>query len=322
MNKIEIIKKLFYQTYRIRSVELEIARLYGNGEMRCPTHLSVGQEAVSAALSLIMQKKDLVVSSHRAHAHYLSKGGSLKKMIAELYGKETGCSKGKGGSMHLIDLDVNFMGSTAIVGSTIPIGAGLSLADKINKKKNFSFVFFGEGAIEEGVFYETINFAVIKKLPLVFVCENNSYSVYSHLKVRQPNNRKIYKMVREMGVKKSFFCDHYDPYLIHNFIKKNIDRKQFDSGPYFFELKTYRWLEHCGPNEDDDLGYRDKSEHKRWLKRDSLKEIKSRLCALDINLPVKIEKLVDEEIEQAFKYARRSKFPKPKEAFKGVYASK
>ena len=122
MNKKEIIKKLFYQTYRIRSVELEIAKQYASGEMRCPTHLSVGQEAVSAALSLIMKKNDLVVSSHRSHAHYLSKGGSLKKMIAELYGKETGCSKGKGGSMHLIDLNVNFMGSTAIVGNTIPIG--------------------------------------------------------------------------------------------------------------------------------------------------------------------------------------------------------
>ena len=142
MNKKKIIENLFYQTYRIRSVELEIAKQYIKGEMRCPTHLSVGQEAVSSALSLIMKKKDLAVSSHRAHAHYLAKGGSLKKLIAELYGKETGCSKGKGGSMHLIDLKSNFMGSTAIVGNTIPIGAGLSLASKINKKKKFKFCIF------------------------------------------------------------------------------------------------------------------------------------------------------------------------------------
>ncbi len=322
MNKKEIIKNLFYQTYRIRSVELEIAKQYSKGEMRCPTHLSVGQEAVSAALSLIMKKNDLVVSSHRAHAHYLSKGGSLKKMIAELYGKETGCSKGKGGSMHLIDLNSNFMGSTAIVGNTIPIGAGLSLASKIKREKNFSFIFFGEGAIEQGVFYETINFAVIKKLPVIFICENNSYSVYSHLKVRQPIDRKIYKMVKEIGIKKSFLCEHYDPYLIYNFIEKKINRKKFDSGPYFFEFKTYRWLEHCGPNQDDNLKYRNSNDHIKWLKKDSLKKIKSRLGIIDKNLISKIQNRVDKEIKEAFKYARLSNFPKPKEAYRGVYAQK
>ncbi len=322
MNKKEIIKKLFYQTYRIRSVELEIAKQYASGEMRCPTHLSVGQEAVSAALSLIMKKDDLVVSSHRSHAHYLSKGGSLKKMIAELYGKETGCSKGKGGSMHLIDLNVNFMGSTAIVGNTIPIGAGLSLASKINKKKNFSFVFFGEGAIEQGVFYETINFASLKKLPIIFICENNSYSVYSPLKVRQPSDRKIYKMVKAMGIKKSFFCEYYDPYQIYSFIKNKINRKKFNSGPYFFEFKTYRWLEHCGPNIDNNLGYREKSEHNKWLKKDSLKLIKLRLSLLDRDLPFKIENLINKEIQRAFNYAKNSKFPASHMAYKGVYASK
>tara|TARA_B100000575_G_C23050414_1_gene604676 strand:- start:137 stop:1105 length:969 start_codon:yes stop_codon:yes gene_type:complete len=322
MNKKKIIENLFYQTYRIRSVELEIAKQYIKGEMRCPTHLSVGQEAVSSALSLIMKKKDLAVSSHRAHAHYLAKGGSLKKLIAELYGKETGCSKGKGGSMHLIDLNSNFMGSTAIVGNTIPIGAGLSLASKINKKKNLSFVFFGEGAIEQGVFYETINFAIIKKLPIVFICENNSYSVYSPLKVRQPNNRQIYKMVKEIGIKKSFFCQHQDPYLVYNFIKKNLNHNNLDQGPYFFEFKTYRWLEHCGPNQDDNLKYRDKAEHAKWLKKDCLKKIKTRLSTLDKKLITKLQHRVNKEIINAFRYARMSKFPKQQEAYKGVYATK
>ena len=193
-NQKKIINKLYYQNYRIRSVETHIAENYSKGEMRCPTHLSIGQEAVSAALSQIMRKKDFAVSSHRAHAHYMAKGGSLKKMIAEIYGKVTGCSKGKGGSMHLIDIKSNFMGSTAIVGNTIPVGVGLALSSKIKKEDKFSFIFFGEGAVEEGVFYESINFAAIKKLPVIFICENNFYSVYSPLNVRQPKKETYIRL--------------------------------------------------------------------------------------------------------------------------------
>ena len=169
----------FYKTmYRIRSVEEEISKRYSEGKMRCPTHLSIGQEAVPAAFSQIVSKKDYTVSSHRGHAHYLAKGGNLNSMIAEIYGKRSGCSNGKGGSMHLMDLSVNFMGTTAIVGNSIPIGVGLGLSAKTKKTKQISFIFFGDGAVEEGVFYESINFAATKKLPTIFVCENNLYSVY------------------------------------------------------------------------------------------------------------------------------------------------
>ena len=160
----------FYKSmYRIRSVEEEISKRYYEGKMRCPTHLSIGQEAVPAAFSKIALKSDFAVSSHRGHAHYLAKGGDLKSMIAEIYGKETGCSKGKGGSMHLIDLSVNFMGTSAIVGNSIPMGVGLGLSAKVKKTKQVSFIFFGDGAIEEGVFYESINFATLKKLPVVLL---------------------------------------------------------------------------------------------------------------------------------------------------------
>ena len=134
--KKKILLKLYENLYKIRFVEEEISRRYSQQLMRCPVHLSIGQEAVAAALSLIMKKKDFAVSSHRAHAHYLSKGGSIKKMLAEIYGKKNGCSQGKGGSMHLIDKNVNFMGSTAIVGNSIPIGVGLALSSKIKRKKH------------------------------------------------------------------------------------------------------------------------------------------------------------------------------------------
>ena len=200
--KINILKKLYKFTYKARIVEEEIANRYKDGKMRCPTHLSIGQEAVSAALSLIIRKKDFSVSSHRAHLHYLANGGSLKRMIAEIYGKKSGCSKGKGGSMHLIDLSRNFMGSSAIVGNSIPVGVGLALSSIIKKQSSLTYVFFGDGATEEGVFFESINFALVKKLPVIFICENNLYSVYSPLKDRQTKNRRIYKMVQGMGLKR------------------------------------------------------------------------------------------------------------------------
>ena len=144
--------RLYSKILKYRLVEETIAEEYKNQKMRCPTHLSVGQEAVSAAFSEFFAKKDYVVSSHRAHIHYLAKGGNLKKMIAEIYGKETGCSKGKGGSMHLVDLNVNFMGSSAIVANSIPVGTGLALSSKIKKKGQKSFIFFGDGAVEQGAF--------------------------------------------------------------------------------------------------------------------------------------------------------------------------
>ncbi len=318
MNK-KILIRLFEHVLRTRTVEEEIAKRYKFGKMRCPTHLSIGQEGVPAALSLIMRKKDFAVSSHRAHAHYLAKGGSLKKMIAEIYGKETGCSRGKGGSMHLIDLESNFMGSTAIVGNTIPIGVGLGLSSIVRNKNQFSFIFFGDGAVEEGVFYESVNFAIVKKLPVIFICENNFYSVYSPLKVRQPKKRNIHNMVASLGIK-SFYNESDDPYTLYKFLEKKIDFKDINSGPYFFEFKNYRWREHCGPNFDNDIGYRQKKEFRYWMKKDPLKKIKKRINFLSKSKIEYLERRIKKEILEAFKYAESSKFPNPNEAYKGVYA--
>ena len=192
---------IFYNALRIRLVEERIATRYPDQKMRCPTHLSIGQELPPAILSCCLQGGDYAVSSHRAHAHYLAKGGSLKGLIAEIYGKETGCSKGIGGSMHLIDKDVNFMGSTAIVANSIPVGVGLALAHKRSKSKQISCIYFGDGATEEGAYYESLNFAAVKSLPALFVCEQNFYSVYSPLKVRQPKDRSIASVSNAMGVR-------------------------------------------------------------------------------------------------------------------------
>jgi len=319
--KKEKILQLYRSLYRIRSVELLISKKYQEGKMRCPTHLSVGQELVSAAFSCFVEKKDFAISTHRCHAHYIAKGGNLNRMIAEIYGKSTGCSKGRGGSMHLIDLNVNFMGASAIVGNNIPIGVGFGLSAKLKKLKNISYVFFGDGAAEQGVFFESLNFSILKKLPVIFMCENNLYSVYSALKVRQPKERRIYKMVRSLGIK-SFMCNGYNYLDVMRSLNKAISYVKKEKKPFFLEFETYRWLEHCGPNDDSQLNYRSKQELNFWKKKDPviiLREKTSKLIGDNkINL---IEKKIDKEINAAFIFAEESSLPKKSTLkTKSVYA--
>ena len=289
---------------RIRMIEESIAEKYHEQKMRCPTHLSIGQEAIAVGVCANLSKSDQVLSTHRAHAHYLAKGGDLKRLIAEIYGKVTGCSMGMGGSMHLIDQSVGFMGSTAIVGNTIPVAVGLALEKKIKNKKSISCVFFGDGATEEGAFYESVNFAAVHKLPILFVCENNLYSVYSGLDVRQPPSRKIYQMTKAMGIESSY-GDGNDIMQVVKKIKVAKDYIKQGLGPYFIELDTYRWREHCGPNYDNDIGYRTESEFLDWKKRDPLKG----LPKIPSDLKKKYIRSISKEIEDAFKFAEESRFP-------------
>ena len=316
-NKIAL--DLYKEMHRIRSVEQAISDRYSESKMRCPTHLSIGQEAISAAFSKVALKNDFAVSSHRCHAHYLAKGGNLKSMLAELYGKKTGCSKGKGGSMHLIDLSVNFMGSSAIVGNSIPTGVGLGLSAKIKKTKQVSFIFFGDGAIEEGVFYESVNFAVLKKLPVIFICENNLYSVYSPLSVRQPAKRNIFKMVKAMGTKSSS-CDGNNVLSVYKLLSKVTKDVRKGNGPHFLEFSTYRWLEHCGPNFDNNIGYRTEQEFKKWKKNEPINRLKKKFKKRDYSKIEKIHSDNKKEINKAFEFAEKSPFPNQSDAHIGVYA--
>ena len=194
------VEDLFFSMLRIRMVEEEIASKYPEQEMRCPVHLSIGQEGAAVGVCSALNTNDWIFSGHRNHAHYLAKGGNLKSMISEIYGKSTGCCGGKGGSMHLTDRSAGFIGATPIVGSTIPIAVGAALTAKRNKSNRVVVIFLGDGAMESGVVHESMNFAATAKLPIIFACENNLYSVYSSLEVRQPRNRKIYKMVKSHGI--------------------------------------------------------------------------------------------------------------------------
>ena len=304
-----ILKNIYLTMYRIRAVEEEIARRYPKGKMRCPTHLSIGQELISSVFAELVNKKDYTVSTHRAHAHYLAKGGNLKKMIAEIYGKDTGCSHGNGGSMHLIDRDVNFMGSTGIVGGTIPIGVGLGLSIKLKNEDRISVVFLGDGATEEGVFYESVNFAILKQLPVLFICENNLYSVYSPLNVRRPQNINLQKYVSGLGIDgnrgNGFKLE--DTYLK---MKTAFEYVRNNRKPFFIELLTYRFKEHCGPNADTHLNYRSIEEYNEWLNNDPvIKYEKECLKLLNKNDIMNLKLKIDREIKEAFEFAENSPWP-------------
>jgi len=302
---------------RIRLVEEAIARRYSEEKMRCPVHLSIGQEAIAVGVCANLTNEDLVLSTHRAHAHFLAKGGDLRSMIAEIYGKVTGCSKGMGGSMHLIDKPVGFMGSTAIVGNTIPVAVGLALAFKIKRSLSISCAFFGDGAVEEGAFYESVNFAVLHKLPILFICENNLYSVYSGLGVRQPDGRKIHEMVSGMGIE----VDHGNGNCILEVSQKVGEAKErilSGKGPQFLEFDTYRWREHCGPNYDNDIGYRSEQEFKEWQKRDPLREMFDSYSEQGLE---HITKKISLEIDDAFAFAEESKFPQESDLYQAFHLS-
>jgi TPP-dependent pyruvate/acetoin dehydrogenase alpha subunit len=307
---------------RIRLVEEKIAELYPEQQMRCPVHLSVGQEAVAVGVCAAVEPDDYALSTHRSHAHYLAKGGDLKAMLAELYGRVTGCCQGKGGSMHLIDRSAGFLGAVPIVGSTIPIGVGAAFGSFLRKERRVTIVFLGDGATEEGVFHEAVNFAVLKRLPVVFACENNFFSVYSSLDVRQPPRREIHDLARGYGLE-SRHGDGNDVEAVFDLAKAAVEQARSGRGPVFLEFKTYRWREHCGPHYDNHVGYRSEQEFEEWKARCPVAGLKQRL--LEQGLITRqdldgIEAALTEEVEQAVAFAKASPFPEPQLLQEHLYA--
>jgi len=326
VNKTKNIKELnnlFYKMYRIRLVEEQISIRYVDQQMRCPVHLSIGQESAAVGVSECLKKNDKVYSNHRCHAHYLAKGGNLKSMISEIYGKANGCLGGRGGSMHLSDLAVNFMTSIPIIGSSIPLAVGNALSEKIKRRHNVSVCFFGDSAIEEGVLHECMNFASLKKLKVLFVCENNQYSIFTHLNQRQPNNRAIEKISLAHNIDyKTVDC--FDVKKVKDEALNALNKIHNNHSPYFLVLNTYRWKEHCGPANDDNLDYRDKLENEKWIeKKCSIKALDKFLIKHDskwLEKKAKYENLIKEEIEEAFVHAINSKLPSKKDSWKSIYA--
>ena len=312
---------LFRSMLRIRMVEEQIAHLYSEQQMRCPVHLSIGQEAVAAATCLALEPGDVAVSGHRAHAHYLAKGGSLAAMLAEIYGRETGCARGRGGSMHLVDEAAGFLGSTPIVAGTVPVGVGVAFADWMQERRRVTMIFFGEGTAEEGVVHESLNFAVLKQLPVVFVCENNLYSVYTPLNERQPD-RPLYRWAGGYGMPAAT-ADGNDAVAVYRTTVEAVARARSGGGPTFLEFPTYRWREHCGPNFDNHIGYRTEEEYLEWRERCPVETMQRQLAREGLLDSQRLEDLratLQGEVDDAVAFAKASPFPDPATAADFVYA--
>lgn len=306
--------KMYFNMLRIRRVQEKIAEIYPQVPRRiqCPVHLCTGQEAIPAGICAGLRRADFVFSFYRGHGHYLAKGGNLKALFAELYGKATGCSKGHGGSMHIIDTSVGFMGTSAIVGGQIPMAVGSALAFKLMKTDRVSVVFFGDGACEEGVFHEALNFASLKKLPIIFVCENNLYAVKTPLSARQPRDN-IFERARNYGMQ-GVRIDGNRVLDVYDASQRAIDFCRQGGGPTLIEARTYRWRGHLENTffSDDILDGRPQEEVELWNTRCPIKSFekfllsKGTLSMLDFEM---IRKDIDAEISLAVKFAEDSPFP-------------
>lgn len=307
-------RAMLHSMLRIRRVEERIGVRYAEQEMRCPTHLAIGQEAPPAAVCAHLRPQDLVFSNHRSHGHYLAKDADLTGMIAELYGRATGCADGKGGSQHLIDLDAGFMGSAPILASTISVGVGAAWAAKLDGRDEVSAIFFGDGATEEGAFHEAMNFAAVERLPVIFVCENNLYSVHSDLPCRQPA-RGVAALGPAHGLPAAR-ADGNDMDALWALAATAMERATTGQGPSLIEAMTYRWREHCGPNEDTHLGYRSQAEFDAWAAHDPLVVAQGRLLAdgtITAADLAAMEAEIAAETDTAFDLAIQAPFPEPGE---------
>ena len=313
--------KLYSEMLFIRHVEEMIVKKYHEQKMRCPVHLSIGQEAAAVGVCHALLKKDRIFSNHRSHGHYLAKKGDLKRMLAEIYGKYAGCCGGRGGSMHLFDKSQNITASVPLVSSSIALAVGSALSSKIDNSKEVTVSFLGDGSVEEGIFHESLNFASINKLPIIFVCENNLYSVYTPINERQPV--RPFNKLGEAHAVKSYICDGNDVLKIYEITKKLVKNCRLNKGPFFLTLNTYRHREHCGPNYDNTIGYRTEKEFKLWKKKDPIKNFKKKLInnyhfnekQFD-QLSIKLNK----SINKAFNFAEKSKLPTPELIDKYIYA--
>jgi TPP-dependent pyruvate/acetoin dehydrogenase alpha subunit len=317
----ELSCSLLYDMLRIRLIEEGIAGLYPEQEMRCPIHLCIGQEAIPVGVCANLLKDDIVMGNHRSHGHYLAKGGDLNAMMAEIYGKATGCSKGIGGSMHLIDLSVNFLGTTPIVANIIPVAVGTAFASLMNNEARVTVIFLGRGATEEGVFAESLNFASLKKLPIVFISEDNFFSVYSPLSERQPAERDNIALAKAFGIP-GCRGDGNNIQFVYELAQMAVNHAREGKGPYFLELETYRWREHCGPNYDNDLGYRSETDYLEWKKRCPVETYEGLLIEKEFLSRDQVDQMRKEilqEFEEAIDFAKTSPFPNPEEINKNLY---
>lgn len=311
----ERIARLYHQLRLIRVVEEEVARVYPTDRIKSPVHLSIGQEFVAVGVCDVLEPRDRVSITYRGHAAYLAKGGDLKAMIAEMYGKKAGCAQGRGGSMHLVDMDAGVIGASAVVGTSIPVAAGFALAAKRQKTGAVVACFLGDGASEEGCFYETVNFAALHRLPILFVCENNGYAIHEPLSKRWATDR-LTERVATFGIPAEKLTDG-DVFTVRNAAAAAVGAMRAGGGPAFLEVACYRWQEHVGPNQDYDQGYRPASELAPWVANDQVARLAG---VLDPATVERIDADVRATVADAFAFAEETPFPDPEDLYDHVYA--
>ena len=301
-------EELFRKALLIRLFEEKVIALYPSDRIQSPVHLSIGQEAVAVGVCHSLRKEDLLFATYRGHAFYIAKGGNLKEMMAELYGKVTGGGRGKAGSMHLSAAEVGFMGSSAVVASTIPHAVGAAWAAKLQGKPQVAVAVFGDGATDEGVYHESLNFASLHQVPALFVCENNGLAVHTSAKRRQAfsicDHAKVY------GLPVERIEPGYDFVAIAQRVGRMVEAIRADGKPRFVEILTFRYKEHVGPGDDFHAGYRSTAEFDEWRKHDPL--------CVDISTAAKFTSEIGAEIEAAVEFAENSPWPGAEELLSHV----
>ena len=321
MKEIKVDKNVLLEMYetmvRIRKFEDRVYYLFLEGSMPGTIHLYIGQEAVAAGACANLTREDVITSTHRPHGHAIAKGVSIRSLMAELFAKQTGCCKGKGGSMHVGDISVGAIPAIAIVAGGIPVATGCALAFKMKKKKQVAVSFFGDGASNEGVFHEAVNMGAIWNLPVIYVCENNLYGASTHVsKVMKISN--IAERAAAYGIPGEV-VEGNDMQAVYQTVRKAVEQARSGEGPTLVECKTYR---RAGHSRRDANAYRDKEEEKRWLARDPLVIAKNYLLKQKIWSEEEDKALsarIDAEIEDAVEYAKNSPLPKTEDMFKNVW---
>lgn len=312
--------ELYKKEYLIRKTEEKIREHYMEDEMKTPVHLSIGEEAIAAGVCQALNVGDQIFGTYRSHGIYLAKTGETDRFFAELYGKQTGIAKGKAGSMHISALESNFLGASAVVATTIPVAVGASFANKRKNNGKLVAVFFGDGALDEGAFWESLNFACLKALPILFVCEDNELAIHS-----PTSDRQGYKSISDIVSK--FECNVFekettDPEVIYGLTCNAIQLQKNTHKPCFLHLKYYRYIEHVGINQDFKFGYRSEEEFKRWYKVDPVRLQRRKLLenAYSEEALQELEREIDKQIDISIKSAKKAPFPEGSELFKEVYA--
>lgn len=307
----------FETMYRIRMFEQRAGMLYKKQKIRGFCHLYIGQEAVAAGITSATRQDDPIITAYREHGNALAKGLTSKECMAELYGKSTGCTKGKGGSMHFFSKEKSFMGGHGIVGAQIPMGAGIAFAEKYNETDRVCITMFGDGAARQGALHEAFNMAMTWKLPVVFICENNFYAMGTSVK-RTSNVEDIYKL----GLGYEMPCEQVDGMRcesVHQAVKKAVDRARKGDGPTFLEIRTYRYKGH---SMSDPAKYRTKEELQDYKDKDPLTIIQQTMLADKMATESQIQKIkdrIDLEIDEAVQFAEDSPYLDASEMFTDIY---